>query len=80
MRLEGAFKASVWLVAALLVLGGCKDTRDGGSSSPKRSERPEYDCRKHSKDKICEVPWKDKTVLYCYKGKIPKVVRYREEC
>lgn len=74
--LLGAVLASL----ALLVLGGCKPSAGEGSSSPKRLERPEYDCRKHAPDKICEVPWKDKIVLYCYKGKIPKVVRFREEC
>jgi hypothetical protein len=47
---------------------------------PLRKEAQEYDCRKHDPDKVCLVPWKDKTVLYCYKGVIPKVVRYRSEC
>lgn len=45
-----------------------------------KSEQAEFDCRTHAADKICEVPWKDKTVLYCYAKKIPKVVRYRSEC
>lgn len=73
-------KASVLAVAALLTLAGCKDTGDGGLKRPRASERPEFDCRKHDPDKVCLVPWKDKVVMYCYKGKIPRTVRYREEC
>lgn len=85
-------RASVVLVAACVVLAGCDDPRRRPvdvtqtvtvpANKPKKPqlERPEYDCRKHARDKICEVPWKDKIVLYCYAGKIPKVVRYREEC
>ncbi len=42
--------------------------------------QPEYDCRKHAPDKVCEVPWKDKVVLYCYADAIPRVVRFRDEC
>lgn len=70
---------AVWVVAAFL-LAGCKPIPMGDGSAPPKREKPEYDCRKHAKDKICEVPWKDKVVLYCYRGKIPKVVRVREEC
>lgn len=87
MLLSRSVKASVIVIAGLLVLGGCKDTGETYKKSQRRSqtqtqtkEQPEYDCRIHAPDKICEVPWKDKVVLYCYKGKIPKVVRYREEC
>lgn len=75
-----AVKASVLAIAGLLALSGCKYPSEVGSERPRRSEAPEYDCRKHAPDKICEVPWKDKVVLYCYKSKIPKVVRSREEC
>lgn len=45
-----------------------------------KPEQPEFDCHVHAADKICEVPWKDKIVLYCYANKVPKVVRYRTEC
>lgn len=73
-------KVAVMAVAALMVLSGCEKPSQVGTERPRRSEAPEYDCRKHAPDKICEVPWKDKVVLYCYKSKIPKVVRSREEC
>lgn len=75
-----AVKGSVLAVVALMALVGCKHPTDGAVKRPKTSERPEYDCKKHAVDKICEVPWKDKVVLYCHAGKIPRVVRYREEC
>ncbi len=47
---------------------------------PGKNEQPEYDCRKHAPDKVCEVPYKDKVVLYCYADTIPRVVRFRDEC
>lgn len=66
--------------ALILISGGMKsDPSKGGFERPRTREAPEYDCRK-SIDKICKVPYKDKIVLYCYKGPIPKVVRYVEEC
>ena len=93
MRLSTSVRVSVVAVAGLLALSGCDDPRRRpvdvtqtvrvpvtSPAKPRSLERPEYDCRIHAKDKICEVPWKDKVVLYCYSGKIPKVVRYREEC
>lgn len=73
-------KASVLAVVALIALVGCKEPGQGGLKRPRSIERPEYDCKKHAVDKICELPWKDKVVLYCHAGKIPRVVRYREEC
>lgn len=86
MTRKNAVMASVLAVGALLVLGGCKDTGETYKKSQTRSQgslpgkQPqEYDCRKQE-PKICQVPWKDKVVLYCYKGAIPKVVRYRSEC
>lgn len=71
------------VLVALVVLStsACDKLRRPSSlPKPKSTQAPEYDCRKHSKDKICEVPYKDKIVLYCYAKPIPKVVRYREEC
>jgi hypothetical protein len=68
----------VCILTALIFLVGCKDGTQ--LKSPRKKQAAEYDCRKHSEDKICEVPWKDKIVLYCYADKIPRVVRYREEC
>jgi hypothetical protein len=76
MALFGAVVAS----AALLALGGCKDTGEGGRPALKRTQTPEYDCRK-SALKLCEVPQKDgKIVLYCYKGPWPHTVQNRWEC
>lgn len=75
-----AVAVAVLAVAALLALSGCKDTGQEAVKRPRRAEAPEHDCRKHTEDKICAIPWKDKVVLYCYKGRIPRVVRYREEC
>lgn len=66
-------------LCAVFLLAGCKDTGKGLRPAQKRSQVQEYDCRKQD-DQICEVPWKDKMVLYCYKGKVPKVVRYNWEC
>lgn len=74
-----AVKTAVVLVAGLFTLMGCKAPEPRSPERPRAAERQEYDCRKQD-DKICEVPWKNKIVLYCYKGKIPKVVRYRWEC
>lgn len=64
---------------AIISMTGCRPVPMGQTAPPKK-ERAEYDCRKHAPDKVCEIPWKDKTVLYCYKGTIPRVVRFREEC
>lgn len=75
-----AVKVAGLLCAALAVLAGCKYPAEGSPARPRTSERPEYDCRKHAPDKVCEVPWKDKVVLYCYADTVPRVVRYREEC
>jgi len=75
-----ALNALCTALCAVFLLSGCDDTGDRDLSRLRAPERPEYDCRKHSPDKICEVPWKDKVVLYCYKNKVPKVVRYRWEC
>lgn len=71
----------IGLIGALIFIsGGFKsDPSQGGFQRPRTKEAPEYDCRK-SIDRICKVPYKDKVVLYCYKGTIPRVVRYREEC
>lgn len=69
----------IGLIALMIfTTGGCK-LQQGGFQSPKRTEAPEYDCRK-SAERICKVPWKDKIVLYCYMNPIPRVVRYKEEC
>ena len=74
--LIGAVVASV----ALLALGGCKDTGQGGRPALKRTQSPEYDCRK-SVEKICQVPQKDgKVVLYCYSDPWPRVVKNRWDC
>lgn len=87
--------AVLGIVGAVLFVSGCDKTKPKykpvdvtqtvkvparGLERPKNKEKPEYDCRKHARDKICEVPWKDKIVLYCYADKIPRVVRYREDC
>lgn len=67
------------IVTTSLVIGmsGCRRPVE----SPRKKQAAEYDCHVHAKDKICEVPWKDKVVLYCYANpKIPRVVRYRSEC
>jgi hypothetical protein len=69
---------AVGLTATLLMTTGCQEQM--GKPRTPRKEAVEYDCRKHDPDRVCQVPWKDKIVLYCYKGVIPKVVRYREEC
>lgn len=74
-------------VVVILLIGLVVFLRSGMESKPPQGvlerprvkESPEFDCRK-SIDKICKVPYKDKVVLYCYKGPIPKVVRYKEEC
>jgi hypothetical protein len=69
------------IVTTVLLIGtaGCKNGK--APQSPPRKQPAEYDCHKHAKDKICEVPWKDKIVLYCYANpKLPRVVRYREDC
>jgi hypothetical protein len=86
---------AIALIGVCLLASGCKDaprrrpvdvtqevTVPGKAPTPRppRKEAQEYDCRKHDPDKVCLVPWKDKTVMYCYKGVIPKVVRYRSEC
>ncbi len=63
---------------AITVMSGCKDNPK--RREIKKLEAIEYDCRKHDKDKVCAVPWKDKIVLYCYNGKIPRVVRDRDQC
>lgn len=70
------------IVVGLTVILGLTACQDGTAfkTRPRTKERAEYDCKKHALDKICEVPWKDKIVLYCHKDKIPRVVRTREEC
>lgn len=69
------------LVALLAtVSAGCRDPKPGPSlNKPKRTEAPEYDCVKHAKDGICEVPVNGKVVLYCTRG-LNRIVHYREEC
>lgn len=67
-------------LCVVFLLAGCKGTGESFKKSDRRSEPLEYNCLHHAKDGICEVPWKDKTVLYCVKGKVKKVVRFREEC
>ena len=69
---------AVGLIVTLFLTTACQETKI--NPRPPRKEAQEFDCRKHDKEKICVVPWKDKQVLYCYKGKIPRVVRTREEC
>ncbi len=71
----------ILLIGLVVFLRGGMESKppQGGLERPRVKEAPEFDCRK-SIDKICKVPYKDKVVLYCYKGTIPKVVRYKEEC
>lgn len=73
------FATAVGLIVILGLTTAC-ETGDF-KSRPRRKEAAEYDCKKHAVDKICEVPWKGKVVLYCHRNpKIPRVVRYREDC
>lgn len=72
------FATAVGLIVILGLTTAC-ETGDF-KSRPRRKEAAEYDCKKHAVDKICEVPWKDKIVLYCHRDTIPRVVRYRDEC
>lgn len=67
------------LAVLCLALTGCQKPSPQ-LNSPRKKEQAEYDCRKHALDKVCEVPWKDKIVLYCYAKPIPRVVRDRDEC
>lgn len=74
---------AIGIIGLLIFVSGGFD-KEGKSPSvqrPPNREAPEYDCRKHALDKICEVPWKGSQVLYCYADpKHPRVVRLREEC
>jgi hypothetical protein len=80
MSRKMAVKASVCLVGAILALAGCRDAGQGFKPAQKRTQAPEYDCRKVG-DKICEVPQKDgKIVLMCFKGPWPHSVKARWEC
>lgn len=73
---------AIGLIALLIfVSGGLDKTSTGpGLNRPRNLEKPEYDCLKHAKDGICEVPVNDKVVLYCVKPPFKRVVRYREDC
>jgi hypothetical protein len=70
--------AVIVLIGALIFVSGCKE--GSGFKSPRKREQAEYDCHKDARDKVCEIPWKDKIVLYCYADSVPRVVRFREEC
>lgn len=73
---------AIGLVGLLILISGGMKTNpnDKGFDRPGRKEAPEYNCLHHAKDGICEVPMKHRTVLYCVKGPIKRVVRLREEC
>lgn len=68
--------------ALILISGGMKSdpSKGGFEPRPKRVEAPEYNCLKHAKDGICEVPVNGKVVLYCVKPPLKRIVHYREEC
>jgi len=70
------------IVVGLIVIfamSACRTTSTG-KPNPPRKQAQEYNCLKHAKDGICEVPVNGKVVLYCVKGPWKKVVRYRTEC
>lgn len=78
-------KATLWVVGIIALLifisGGMKtNPNDKGFDRPGRKEAPEYNCLHHARDGICEVPMKDRTVLYCVKGPVNRIVHYRDEC
>lgn len=74
---------AIGLIGALILMsGGMKSNpNDKGFDRPGRKEAPEYNCLKHAKDKICEVPMENgKVVLYCVKGPVKRLVHYRDDC
>lgn len=73
-------KTSAIVVGLIVAMGLTACQTDDFKTRPRRKETAEYDCKKHAVDKICEVPWKDKIVLYCHRDRVPRVVRHREEC
>lgn len=73
----------VGIIAALIFFsGGFKsDPGQKGFNHPGKTVAPEYNCLHHAKDGICEIPMENgKTVLYCVKGPIKRIVTYREDC
>lgn len=64
----------------IFVSGGIDKNPSNQPARPKRVEAPEYNCLKHAKDGICEVPVNGKVVLYCVKPPFKRIVHYREEC
>lgn len=73
-------KISAIAVGLIAIMGLTACQTDDFKTRPRRKETVEYDCKKHAVDKICEVPWKGKIVLYCHKDRVPRVVRTRDEC
>lgn len=79
--MRGTVVVIAGIALLIFVSGGLNKTGDRNVQSPPRKERPEYNCLHHAPDGICEVPMRNgKVVLYCVKGPVKKVVRYREDC
>lgn len=73
----------IGIVALLILVTGGMDTDPGtkGFTKPRNVERPEYNCLKHARDGICEIPMESgEVVLYCVKGPVKYTVHKREDC
>jgi hypothetical protein len=73
---------AIALIGVLIfVSGGFKGQNSTPKlDSPRKTERPEPDCRKTG-DKVCVLPdINGKDRFYCYSGPWPKIVKARNEC
>lgn len=73
---------AIGVIGALIFFsGGFKaDPGQKGFNHPGKTTAPEYNCLEHAKDGICEVPMKDRVVLYCVKPPFKRIVHSREDC